>query len=603
MRRPLLIYDADCGFCRRWVARWRARTGRAVRYAPLQRPGLLARHRIPRADARRAVQLVEPSGARYQGAEAVFRTLERAPALRAAARLGRLPVVRFVAAVAYKIVARHRRRAARIDRLLFGRSTAAPSRRLVRWLFLRGLGAVYLIAFASLERQVLGLYGRRGIRPAVELLQALRANAGPDAYRLAPSLLWLGSSDRDLVRLCRAGQASALALALGIAPRLAVAASWALYLSFVSVGGEFLSFQWDALLLESGLHAALVAPAGLRPGLGRRAPAWASSAVMRWLVFRLHFQSGLVKLRSRDPAWRGCTACTYHYETQPLPTPLGWYAHHLPRWFQRFSTAVALGIELGVPFVAFAPRRARRLACGVLGGLQALIALTGNYAFFNVLTLVLDLWLLDDEALGALPPPRARRARTPGPARQVGAALAWTPVALASVLAFVLSFVARAGEGPLPRALERLVGWLDPLRSVNAYGLFAVMTTERPEIVVEGSDDGERWREYRFRHKPSAPEQPPRWVAPHQPRLDWQMWFAALGPPPRWFARFLARLLEGSPDVLALLGENPFPDGPPRFVRALLYEYRVTDLETRRRTGAWWRRELVGTYFPASALR
>jgi hypothetical protein len=301
----------------------------------------------------------------------------------------------------------------------------------------------------------------------------------------------------------------------------------------------------------------------------------------------------------------------HHYETQPLPTRLGWYAFHLPRPFQIASTATVLGIELGAPFLTFAPRRLRRLGFAAVAGLQALIAATGNYAFFNLLTVVLSLWALDDDSFrwlrGAVRARRTRRA--PAWIRQlagvVEGALA-TALGLASALA---AFGRSRGTGRLARltaratwAAARLDRAVAPLRSINAYGLFAVMTTTRPEIAIEGSADGHAWREFTFRYKPSRPEDPPRWVAPHQPRLDWQMWFAALGEPPQWFGGLLRRLLEGSPDVLGLFRENPFPDGPPRYVRALLYRYRMTDLETKRRTGAWWRRELVGPYFPSCTL-
>jgi predicted DCC family thiol-disulfide oxidoreductase YuxK len=302
--RPRLLYDGKCGFCSRWVARWRARTGDAVVY----RPSRLAR---------RAVWLIDGPRRPSRGADAVFRALGRAPRMRLVSAIARLPVVRWLARAAYRFIAAHRAPAARIDRLLFGRSTAAPTRRVVRWLFLRCLGGVYLIAFTSLRAQVLGLYGSRGIQPLGKRLADLRQLAGRDAYRLAPTLLWLGSSDRDLLRFCRAGQLCAVALMLDVAPRTAIAALWALYLSFVSVGRDFLSFQWDALLLETGVHALLASAPSSAPAIRGRAgdpgdpgdPPWLGSLLMRWLVFRLHFQSGLVKLRSRDATWRGCTAC------------------------------------------------------------------------------------------------------------------------------------------------------------------------------------------------------------------------------------------------------------------------------------------------------
>ena len=381
------------------------------------------------------------------------------------------------------------------------------------------------------------------------------------------------------VRACTAGQVCGALLALGVARRPAAIGAWALYLSFVSIGREFLSFQWDALLLESGLAGAIVA------GPRDENPPWPGALLLRTLAFRLYFESGLCKLLSRDPTWRSFTACRYHFATQPLPTRIGWHAHQLPRRFHQLATATVLGLELVAPWLAFAPCRLRRRAFGALGLLQLLIAVTGNYGFFNVLTVVDSLWFLDDEALSRrlhVRRPPARRA--PWWRRLATAALALPVLALA--IAEVAGRV--RGRPPRSRALAFLDDKLAPLRPVSSYGLFAVMTTDRPEIVIEGSYDGEDWREYHFRYKPVDVHTPPRFVAPHQPRLDWQMWFAAKQPPPRWFASLLARLLEGSPDVLALFAGNPFPARPPTFVRALLYEYRMADRATRRRTDAWW---------------
>jgi hypothetical protein len=252
---------------------------------------------------------------------------------------------------------------------------------------------------------------------------------------------------------------------------------------------------------------------------------------------------------------------------------------------------VTLAIELGVPAFVFAPRRLRKIAFWVLTGLQTAIAATGNYAFFNVLTIALGLWILDDG------PPRAKRPRA-GPWTRIATELVQGAASGAVGALSVATFVGSVTSGALGRTMARISRTVDPFRSVNAYGLFAVMTTTRPEIVIEGSNDAHTWREYVFRYKPSRPRDPPRWVAPHQPRLDWQMWFAALGMPPAWFSTLLKRLLQGSPEVLRLFAENPFPDRPPRYLRALLYDYRMTDLATRRRTGAWWKRKLLGTYYP-----
>jgi lipase maturation factor 1 len=590
---PVLIYDADCGFCRRWIARWQRVTGERVRYLPFQRVGVRWRFRVPKRDARRAAQLVEPDGRRSSGAAAMLGALRhaRGPWIRLLARVGLFRGVRTLADLGYRLIAAHRTTASRVQRTvqhLFG--SGAPRGRL--WqalcrpgLAARGLGLVYVIAFASLRRQVLGLYGSRGIRPVQQHLDQVNRQVAPPLIakpmrawlwrlRAAPSLLWLDASDPALVRLCRIGEVAGAALAFGFAPRAAALVAWCAYLSFVSTGREFLRFQWDALLLESGLDA--VVGGRYRRGL------------MRLLAFRLQFESGLAKVASRDPTWRNLTACAFHQETQPLPTPVGWYAHHLPRWIQRAASALTLVVECGVPMLAFGPRRARELAFATLSGFQGLIALTGNFAFFNWLTVVLNLAIIEERPVQS-------------EAHPVGRAI---ELLSAGTLALLATTELAQRLRPALRAARRLDGLaaaLEPMHAVSSYGLFASMTTTRPEIVIEGSNDGQTWREYGFRHKPGDVMRAPGWVAPHQPRLDWQMWFAALHLPPAWFPRFLARLLEGSPDVLALLGENPFPERPPRYVRALLYEYEIADLQSRRQRGVWWVRARSGLYFPPDA--
>jgi lipase maturation factor 1 len=248
--------------------------------------------------------------------------------------------------------------------------------------------------------------------------------------------------------------------------------------------------------------------------------------------------------------------------------------------------------------LAFAPRRLRRLGFVLLTGLQALIAATGNYGFFNVLTIADNLWLLGDSSFVQTGRTNVRGKRPRLLQRALATVGALPIVAISGSLLVARLF----SSARLPRSIERLHEAIAPLRSINPYGLFAVMTTKRPEIIIEGSNDGVRWLEYAFRYKPGDPKTPPRWAAPHQPRLDWQMWFAALGPPPAWFYKLLQRLLEASPDVLALLARDPFMGAAPKFVRARMYDYHFTDREERRRTGAWWRRELLGTYVPPVEL-
>ncbi|MCC6846904.1 MAG: lipase maturation factor family protein [Deltaproteobacteria bacterium] len=480
-------------------------------------------------------------------------------------------------------------------------------------IFVRALGLVYLIAFLSLRVQLLGLFGAHGILPIADYLDAAAEGLGAERYRFLPTLAWLDASDATLRHLCDVGAALALAVVAGLVPGPCLLALWALYLSFVSVGRVFLGFQWDNLLLETGLLAVLVAPWSLRPRLAT-APEPSRLAVwlLRWLLFRLMFASGVVKLVHDDPAmptWHDLTALAYHYETQCLPPWTAWYAHHLPLWWQRLSCALMFVIELALPFAIFGPRRARLAAAVGFVGLQLLILGTGNYTYFNWLTITLALMLSDDRALAALLPAGLTRGAHATTARAAPSrlhAIVATPILLVLAVASVLVFGRQmTGVEPLPALARPLLGQLGPLRSVNGYGLFARMTTVRNEIVIEGSDDGTNWLPYEFPWKPGDVMRRPAFVAPHQPRLDWQMWFAALTPyranPEQWFARLLGKLLDGEPTVLALFAASPFPDRPPRYVRAVAWEYHFT--APGDASGAWWRREPRGVYAPPSSRR
>ena len=500
-------------------------------------------------------------------------------------------------------------------RLVFG--SPRPVRYVVtRWLFLRLLGLVYLIAFWSLLVQIPGLIGRRGILPAEDYLDEVQANTDRERYWQFPTLAWINAGDSFLKGIAATGAVLSALVLLGVDSAPIMFALWALYLSLSTVSRDFLGFQWDALLLETGFISSFFAPWKIPiPGRGSRlAPRVEASPPMivlwclRWLLFRLMLSSGAVKRLSRDRTWRKLSALNYHYETQPLATPLSWYAAKLPDRFQKFSVVMTFVIELGAPFLVFAPRPFRLATAGILTSFQFLIAATGNYTFFNLLTVVLCVPLLDDDVLRPLLPP----ATTQGVTGLVAYRrlldpnmLLVPPVAGAIALmtsAQMLSMFSRRGR--MPKSIRRLFILQSPFHLVNSYGLFAVMTTTRPEIIVEGSNDGFAWHEYEFKHKPGDLRRPPSWVAPHQPRLDWQMWFAALSDyrSNPWFVSFMVRLLQGSQPVLALLERNPFPDAPPRYIRALLYQYHFTDWKARRESGAWWRRELIGVYFPSSSL-
>ncbi len=432
-----------------------------------------------------------------------------------------------------------------------------PSSGRVTWLFLRLLGVIYGVAFASLSVQVLGLIGHDGILPA-------------------------SLSDAMLRALSYGGVALAILLIAGIAPIPVLGLLWADYLTLSNVSREFLSYQWDALLLETGLIAVFLAPPVLRERHSEPTePSGVARWLMIWLLIRLMVGSGAVKLTSGDPTWRNLTAMTFHYETQPIPTPLAWYAHHLPLALQKASTAGVFLIELLAPWCVLLPwRRVRMTAFVLLVGLQVLIALTGNYAFFNLLSVALCLFLLDENRFRW-----SRREYAP-----LAFAVVTVPVSLTM-------FFFAVGIDVVPPLVGPLYSVIAPLRSVNSYGLFAVMTTTRDEIVVEGSDDGVTWRAYEFKYKPGDVNRRPPWVAPHQPRLDWQMWFASLTTYENvpWYRNFCVRLLQGSPDVLQLLASNPFPNAPPRYVRGALYRYHFGKQ-------SWWTRERIGEYSPTVTL-
>jgi hypothetical protein len=471
-----------------------------------------------------------------------------------------------------------------------------------RWLFLRLMGAIYGIAFVSLWLQIDGLIGHNGILPAADYLQAVRQQVGAGRYWYLPTLCWLSASDGFLHGLCASGAVLSVLVVAGVAPGLCLAMLWVLYLSLSTVCREFLGFQWDVLLLETGFLAIFLAPRQWLPALAREpAPSLAIVWLLRWLLFRLMLMSGAVKLLSADTTWWQLTALHVHYETQPLPTWLGWHAHHLPGWIQQLCVFLMFIIELVAPAFILAGRRLRLAAAVTFTGFMAIIAATGNYCFFNLLTVALCLLLVDDATWRrGLPQKFFPERKNPILPRwelacRFGAGLLAGVILLVSGTQTAVRLL--AWNSP-PALLLKLVNLVSPLRTVNSYGLFAVMTTKRPEIVVEGSDDGVRWQAYEFKWKPGDLKRAPGFVAPHQPRLDWQMWFAALGNVQGnpWFVNFLVRLLQGSPEVLALLERNPFPQKPPRYIRAVLYEYHCTDASTRAETSQWWRREEKGLY-------
>jgi predicted DCC family thiol-disulfide oxidoreductase YuxK len=592
---PLLIYDGNCGFCLYWVRYWQKLTGTRVTYAPYQEVG--DRYpEIPEAAFQRAVQYVAPDGKIASGAEAALLTLSHARGKGFWMTLyRRVPGFAEIAEGIYAVVAANRSAFYRPSRWLWGSEHEPPQFELVAWLFLRAMGLIYLIAFVSFGVQALGLIGSHGILPLSEFVEAARNQLGAEGYRQLPMVFWLSQSDFAIQAVCWAGAVLSLLLILNILPRLSLFFLYALYLSLFYAGQIFMGFQWDVLLLEAGFLAFLLSLA-TRPGI------W----LLRWLMFRFMFLSGAVKLLSGDPTWRNLSALSYYFQTEPLPTPLAWYVHHLPPAVLTAATIATLVIELGCPFLIFFPRRLRFVSAFGILLLQVVILLTGNYTFFNLLTMALCIVLFDDAALRKVLPRWVIRFVHDDSRENEPGTIASAVVGSFAILIVFVSFVQlhAAFGGRVFTSSAWIVSEISPLVMVNTYGLFAVMTTTLPEIIIEGSDDGVKWREYAFKYKPGDVMRRPQWNFPHQPRLDWQMWFAALGSASEnpWMTLFLQRLLENSPQVLALLENNPFPQKPPIYVRALVYDYRYSSPEEKKATGAWWVRQPEGIYYPAITL-
>ena len=593
--RPLLIFDGDCSFCRVWVEYWQQITADRVLYAPYQEVGDCFRD-IPRQEFKAAVQLVQPDGKLFGGAHAVFRLLALIPGKSSLLWLyEKAPGFAPIADAAYALIARHRSFAYRVTKLLWGVPLESETFGHASWIFLRLLGVIYLIAFLSFGVQAGGIIGSNGISPAGDFLRAAREYFGTARFWSVPTLLWLDSGDAMIQSVWLCGAVCAVLLLLGAKGRYLRVALFVLYLSLVAVGREFMTYQWDALLLEAGFLAIFLGSSTLIVKL------------FRWLLFRLIFLSGAVKLLSHDPSWHNFTALPVHYETQPLPTSVAWYFYQLPPSFQHVSVGFVFLVELFIPFLIFSPRRLRVSASVAIALLQVLIAVTGNYAFFNLLTLALCLFLLDDGFLRrCLPNVITSRIPKSMPENSSRPWVRGSCFIIYVLVLFISAFEMVGTFSDVHWALaDRVIAAAAPFEFVNPYGLFAVMTTTRREIVIEGSDDGVTWLAYEFKYKPGDLARRPSWVAPHQPRLDWQMWFAALGDyhSNPWILRFMMRLLEGSPEVVRLLFSNPFPDHPPHYLRAVLYQYQFTNSPERRQTGDWWVRQPRGEYVPIISLR
>jgi len=469
---------------------------------------------------------------------------------------------------------------------------SAPDYEAARFVIERGLAAIYLIGFVVALRQFRALSGENGLEPARELLALVR-------FRDAPSLFHRGYSDARLRVVSWLGIAISAALILGIPQHLPLAVTmlawfslWVLYQSIVNVGGTFYSFGWETLLLEAGFLAIFLGNAEVAPPL-------LVILGFRWLAFRVEFGAGLIKLRG-DACWRDLTCMEFHDETQPMPNPLSWFFHHLPRPVHRLEALGNFVAQLVLPFGLFLPQPLASGAAVLMILTQLYLVVSGNYAWLNWVTIVAMTAALADPVVRVLLP-FAPTVFGPEPA--------WFAVAVVmlSIMVLLLSWF------PVRNLLspnQAMNASFDPFRLVNTYGAFGSVSRVRDEVIVEGTDASEvgpdtTWREYGFKGKPGDVRRMPPQVAPYHLRLDWLMWFLPLSPRygERWFVPFLTRLLEGDRPTLALLRTDPFPDTPPAYVRARLFRYRFSSLQEWRQTGAWWVRTPLGDFVRPIRLR
>jgi len=470
-----------------------------------------------------------------------------------------------------------------------------------RFLLQRGLALTYLVAFLVAARQFRPLAGEDGLLPLDQYTER-------HEFGEKPSLFYYFDSDRALGLGAWLGVVLAALAFLGVPDQLGLAAyvpvwgaMWVLYLSFVNAGQTFYGYGWESMLCECGFLAIflgtpdLVAPAVV-------------IYLFRWAEFRNMFGAGLIKVRG-DECWRDLSCLDYHYETQPMPNPVSWFAHRLPNPAHRVGVLTNHVVELAVPFLYFGPPRVAALAGLATVGFQGWLVLTGNFSFLNFLTIVLAGSLFADSvASGGAAALGLSGLVPPVPATLSPLALP-VQIALASVvlLVVILSYYPVANMLSSGQAMNRA---FEPLNLVNTYGAFGSITRDRYEVVVQGTDDDvvdddTEWETYTFPGKPTDPSQMPAQWAPYHLRLDWQLWFAAMAPSPRrspWFVHLCAKLLAGDEATESLLAENPFEGDPPNHVRALRYRYEFTDAETLRETGRWWDRERVGTYFGPVSL-
>jgi len=475
---------------------------------------------------------------------------------------------------------------------------------LTRFVLVRLLGAVYAVAFLAAAKQLLPLIGSQGLLPLDHYLQEVRNALGSDVsgFLRLPSLFWWFHSDTALVTTAWAGFALSCVVVAGYANALLLAVLWALYMSIVHLGQDWYGYGWEIQLLETGFLAIFLCPLVDGRPFPKRAPPIVVIWLFRWLIFRIMLGAALIKLRG-DPAWRDLTALYYHFETQPIPGPLSRWFDFLPHAALKAGVIFNFVAELLAPWFAFYPRAARRAAGLVIVLFQFSLILSGNLSFLNWLTIVPALACFDDR-VWAWFLPRALVRHAGGAASRAAPSLLMTRAAWG--LAALVGFLSVQPVVNLMSPRQIMNTSFDALDLVNTYGAFGTVGRERMNVVFEGTDadssaDSTAWKPYLYRALPVELDRRPPQVAPYQPRLDWQMWFAAMDTPNAypWTLHLVWKLLHNDPGALSLFARNPFPDHPPRYIRAELYRYRFAPPGSPQ--GRWWTRETAGEWLPALA--
>ena len=474
---------------------------------------------------------------------------------------------------------------------------------LTRFVILRLLGFVYAIAFLVAAQQLVPLVGEHGLTPASHYFERIQEHFGSRSAAAIqlPSLFWFGISDQGLTTFAWIGFGLSLVVVGGYANAILLAILWVMYMSIIHVGQMWYGYGWETQLLETGLLAIFLCPLfDGRPFPNCRPPIlviW----LFRWLGFRIMIGAGLIKLRG-DPCWRNLTCLYYHYETQPIPNPISRYLHFAPHWFHKFGTAWNHFIELIVPWFSFGPRRARHIASALLVSFQVVLIISGNLSFLNYVTIIPFLACFDDTFLQRVLPRmivgRAERAAQESQPSRIN-----NTIALA--LSVLVAYLSIAPVANLLSQRQMMNTSFDRFSLVNTYGAFGAVGKEREEIIFEGTEDAvitgdTKWREYQFKAKPGDPNRRPPFIAPYQPRIDWQIWFAAMGSPAQypWTLHFIWKLLHNDPGTLSLIANNPFPVQPPHYIRARLYRYQFAPPGDP----AWWKREPIGEWLPAFSV-